>query len=332
VILSGSMQTSGTLIQNMTVTVPPGLTSIKLALPDPPAHTTLGGTSAKVQVSVASQPVASSQSVATDAQGNSYTVLTFTSPPPGPVYLQATYTGITVNEDLGSSIPTVVMPLSGEAADVLPFLKPSPLVQSDEKSVKALASSITSSSKTEYDAAAAISAYLQQTFSKGNVRQGIYSEDAAATLKNKVGGLIGLEHAFIALARASGIPARMVQGVVVSGEIAIPDDPQSSDMMVQDYEGGQDYWVELWYPGVGWTSYQPPITIGYIDSLHVPAAVGRDYGDFLPHLYAVGGGLTGHPLPEKDVTNSTATQNKIDLHCTSVTADNPQILLLSRAH
>ncbi|MGC9043084.1 MAG: transglutaminase-like domain-containing protein [Myxococcota bacterium] len=127
------------------------------------------------------------------------------------------------------------------------YKSPEAFVQSDSEEVMALAKKITEGSRDELDALERINDYLFANIKKKNI---IGIPDAANTLKNMEGDCN--EHAvfFVALARALGIPARIVGGVA--------------------YLNGRFYyhaWVEAYLDG--WRSYDPtwgesPADVGHI--------------------------------------------------------------------
>lgn len=74
-------------------------------------------------------------------------------------------------------------------------------------------------------------------------------------------------HAFIAAARASGVPARYV-----SGYLLMPD---------REQQEATHAWAEAWVPDLGWVAFDPPNDI-CPDLTHVRVATGLDYRDAAP--------------------------------------------------
>jgi hypothetical protein len=91
------------------------------------------------------------------------------------------------------------------------FLKPEPLIQSDDKAILKLAQDITADANNDLEAIQRIVSWIQENIQKRPV---LSMPDALAVLKNRMGDCN--EHAvlFAALARASGIPTKLEAGVV----------------------------------------------------------------------------------------------------------------------
>lgn len=90
-------------------------------------------------------------------------------------------------------------------------------------------------------------------------------------LENREGVCQDYAHVMASILRVWGVPTRYVSGYLG------PD---------QDYGGGtiageSHAWVESWFPGVGWTGFDPTNDI-QCDERHVRVAVGRDYADVPP--------------------------------------------------
>ena len=88
-------------------------------------------------------------------------------------------------------------------------------------------------------------------------------------------------HVMASIMRGWGVPCRYVSGYLgpeAAGEAA----------------GESHAWVECWFPGVGWTGFDPTNDIEG-DERHVRVAVGRDYAD-VPPSRGVFRGTTGSAL------------------------------------
>ena len=90
---------------------------------------------------------------------------------------------------------------------------------------------------------------------------------AAAAFKRKSGCARDLAHAFIAAARAVGIPARCVAGYLA------PENPE------EDF--GAHVWAEAFVEGLGWIGFDPTICLCMYDG-HVRVASALDYAGCLP--------------------------------------------------
>lgn len=109
-------------------------------------------------------------------------------------------------DDLSAKVPAASF---SEA--VTAFLEPSPFIQSDNPSIRKLASDIVAENESPIEKARKIVAWIQEHIEKRPV---LSLPDALSTLENRVGDCN--EHAvlFAALARAAGLPSKVEAGVV----------------------------------------------------------------------------------------------------------------------
>ena len=329
VVLSGSMRTTGTLHRHISLTLPGGIASVVLRLAEPLTRKTAFESNQTGGFEVASTPQPSARTNITDAAGNHYVELTFIAPLPRSIAADTFYKQLVNTADLSPALPRSPLPLSGVPADVALYLKPSKYVQSDDPRVQRLASSLMPPARTEGEFARALSGYLQQSL--GNSPGEIISshEDAISVLLTKNGDESGWAHLFMALARASGIPARLVSGLVMSGDMSFPNDPDTGATLEQGFSGGQTYWAQLWFPSVGWVDFEPGFTIGFSDSHHVPEGYGRDTSDFAGMLEWSGRHPTGL-IQQNETFNTSGVIDSFQLQCVASTDDKASTLLLSR--
>ena len=99
------------------------------------------------------------------------------------------------------------------------------------------------------------------------------------TLESGEGVCQDYAHIMIAIARSWGLPSRYVSGYLyVTGQIDEQTIPTASHA-----------WVECWFPGLGWTGFDPTNHC-LADHRHIRIAVGRDYGDVTPIRGVLQGG------------------------------------------
>ena len=91
------------------------------------------------------------------------------------------------------------------------YLKPAKNIQSTAPEIKALAKELTKDSKTDFERIAKLATWVHENI-EYKLSLGTESKDALWTLKNKVGTCDEFSSLFIALARASGYPARYISG------------------------------------------------------------------------------------------------------------------------
>ncbi len=329
VVLAGSMRTTGTLHRHIALTLPKGIKTVVLRLPEPLARKTAFGSTEVGSFEVTSSPIAPLRADITDSAGNRYVELTYTSPLPKTISADTTYKGLVNTADFSTALPRSPLPLSGIPADVATYLKSSSYVQSDDHRIRALALSLMPPGRTEGEFAQVISGYLQRNFGNSSSGFVISHEDAISVILSKTGDQTGWAHLFIALARASGVPARLVSGLVMSGDMSFPNDPTSGATLEQGFSGGQTYWAQLWFPGAGWIDYEPGFTVGFSDSHHVPEGYGRDASDFEGMVEWSGPHPSG-TIEESETFNNAGVVDTFQIKCIATTDDRASTFLLSR--
>ena len=117
--------------------------------------------------------------------------------------------------------------------------------------VFSLAQQITASAQTDYDRAAAICGYLQRSFPY-TLSQGMPPADgdfvAWFLFEEQQGYCTSFASAMAVLARAAGLPARYVEGYA-----AQPGEDGVARVTQRDAHA----WVEIYFPGFGWLSFDP---------------------------------------------------------------------------
>ncbi|MCL6457509.1 MAG: DUF3488 and transglutaminase-like domain-containing protein [Gorillibacterium sp.] len=145
--------------------------------------------------------------------------------------------------------------------------------------VKELAASITAGAANPYDKATAIAAFLQAnyTYSLDKAKVAPVGRDFADyfLFESKNGYCDYFSTAMVVLLRSSGIPARWVKGFA-PGEITSPISGQSTRTTIAAFSSTDDSanysvtvrnsdahsWVEVYFPQVGWISFDPTPTQG----------------------------------------------------------------------
>lgn len=154
-----------------------------------------------------------------------------------------------------SIVPVVTEELLQESGVVYPLWIRERYLQlpdSTPERVLALARDLTATAVTPYDRARAIERYLRQFPYTLNVPVPGYEEDIADYF------LFNLQRGYcdyyattmVVLARAVGVPARMVVGYA-SGDY----DADNARYIVT--EANAHAWVEVYFPGVGWVTFEP---------------------------------------------------------------------------
>ncbi|MCX5816570.1 MAG: transglutaminase domain-containing protein [Proteobacteria bacterium] len=154
------------------------------------------------------------------------------------------------------------------------YLTPTEYVQSNHPEIISLARELTKYAKTEYEAVTAILNFVVDTI-KYSYNPPRY--DAGYTLKVKSGNCTNIGHLSVALLRASGIPARIVGGISLNKQWTMPVSDYKT--IVQKMGQGGHAWIEIYFPDLGWLSYDPQQSRQFTSSRHIKEMHGFDYMD-----------------------------------------------------
>ncbi|MGE5606384.1 MAG: transglutaminase-like domain-containing protein [Bacteroidota bacterium] len=141
-------------------------------------------------------------------------------------------------------------PYRGQSSAEPRYINPEPGIESDAGLVNNLAQKLTSGCNTQLEKAKKIFYYINKTLEYQKTEQDMHS--ALETLKLGKGVCEDFSLAYIALCRASGIPARLVRGYrfnvseLNSGET--------------DLKKFAHAWVEVKLPAEGWITVEPTFT------------------------------------------------------------------------
>lgn len=128
--------------------------------------------------------------------------------------------------------------------EIREYLKGSEFIPTDGK-IKEIAVSITSGKKNILEKAEAVYDWvIENTFRDPNV-QGCGIGDVERILVEKGGKCSDIGGLFVALARATGVPARQVWGLRLGKK------------QVEDMTGGHHCWTEVYLPRYGWIPVDP---------------------------------------------------------------------------
>ncbi len=154
------------------------------------------------------------------------------------------------------------------------YLQATDMVQKDDPEIASLASSLTASANTEYAAVSSILNYVADNI-KYTYNPPKY--DAIYTLKTRTGNCQNFAHLSIAMLRSVGIPARIVGGISLKEPWKVPVDKNSS--LVQSMGQGGHAWMEIYFPDLGWLSYDPQQSKQFTSSRHIKQTHGLDSHD-----------------------------------------------------
>jgi len=268
VTLTGSMQSTLTFSKRLVAHVPKGLSSVTINVPLATSIVGYGWGQTFSDIFVRSSLQPSTVRDLTDSYGNHYKALVYDCPAAGDIVVTTSIPNITVEANLSNSVPSVAFPLTGVPADMAVYLKPSTNVQCDSPEVQDAAQSIIDGAGDEGTAAQRLAAWMFQnvTYASGSY---IPTIDAKWTLVHRMGQCAGWANLFVALARSSGIPARVVTGYTLGGSLTYPISRDSLDSVTVTSFNMPHSWVEIWYPAAGWIPYEPQSSSAFVDSHHL---------------------------------------------------------------
>lgn len=157
----------------------------------------------------------------------------------------------------------------GDAREAEAYLRPSLAAPSNEKQFVELARTIVAGAA---DAPARI-ARLLEWIDANIAKEAVDAFTAADVLRERRAECQGHAYLFAALARASGLPTRVVNGVVYAPE-----------------HGGFLYhtWNEVWIAGEGWRPVDPTFAQSRADATHLALALGESAAALAPLAGMVG--------------------------------------------
>lgn len=168
---------------------------------------------------------------------------------------------------------SAAFPLKGVPGRERLFLEATPLVQANDKSIKALAKGLTEGATSEQEA---VTAVLNWVVDKIRYKTSIPNYDALWTLRTRAGNSQNFSHLSIAILRAVGIPARIVGGIVLGKPWKVP---LKNGTLVQSTGQGRHAWLEVYYPDLGWVPYDALQSHLFVSPRHIKQTVGLDSQD-----------------------------------------------------
>ncbi len=170
---------------------------------------------------------------------------------------------VSVGSEIKAEKSVSEFPLKNITDDEKIFLQPTKLVQSSDPEIIRLSQDLTNNAKTEYEAVVRILNWVSDNI-KYTYNPAQY--DALWSLKTGKGNCQNLAHIAIALLRASGIPARVVGGITLKEQWKIPIE---SGYLVQGMGQGGHAWIEIYFPDLGWLSYDPQQSQQFTSTRHI---------------------------------------------------------------
>jgi hypothetical protein len=178
-----------------------------------------------------------------------------------------------IKAELRSMESTAPFPLNGISGNGAVFLKPAQMVQSDNQEIIALSRRLTGSARTTHDA---VNAILNWVADNVKYTYNPPQYDAIYTMKTGRGNCQNFAHLSMALLRAAGIPSRIVGGISLQRKWKVPVE---NGYLVQDMGQGGHAWMEIFFPDLGWLSYDPQQSRQFTSTRHIKQTHGLDSKD-----------------------------------------------------
>ncbi len=144
-------------------------------------------------------------------------------------------------------------PYQGFSSVETHYLNPEPGIESDTGPIQDLARKLTSGSSTQLEKARKIFYYVNSNLEYQRIEEDTHS--ALRTLQRGKGVCEDFSLVYIALCRASGIPARLVRGYRFN-----VSDLNSGET---DLKSSAHAWVEVKLPAEGWITVEPTFTYSF---------------------------------------------------------------------
>lgn len=178
-----------------------------------------------------------------------------------------------IKSELRSMESSAPFPLNGIPNGDAVFLKPTQMVQSDNEEIIALSKRLTGNARTTHDA---VNAILNWVADNVKYTYNPPQYDAIHTMKTGKGNCQNFAHLSMALLRAAGIPSRIVGGISLKRQWKVPVE---NGYLVQDMGQGGHAWMEIFFPDLGWLSYDPQQSRQFTSTRHIKQTHGLDSKD-----------------------------------------------------
>lgn len=190
-----------------------------------------------------------------------------------PIRVNLGYTA-NIRSELSAMDSRTAFPIGRVSSGDAVYLSPTEMVQSEAAEIVELARELTTGARNEYEAVTAITNHVADAI-KYTFNPPKY--DALYTLRTKSGNCQNFAHLSIALLRSVGIPARIVGGITLKDSWKVPIDARNS--IVQSMGQGGHAWMEIFFPDLGWLSYDPQQSRQFTSSRHIKQTHGLDSRD-----------------------------------------------------
>lgn len=212
-----------------------------------------------------------SQTTKTDENGNSIVEAAWENPAqPIAATLAFTVKNRVKLETLKTSAP---FPVAGLSDDVRRYLVATDQVPAADPAIRQKARELTASARTQFDAVRRVLTFVIDHMRYVQPPENYDGMYAFATGK---GNCQNYSHLAAALLRASGIPARIVNGVTLKNPYEIK---QGDSVLVMKNAEGRHSWIEVYFPDLQWVPFDPQCTELFVSNRFIRVETGVDNND-----------------------------------------------------
>ena len=203
-----------------------------------------------------------------DERGNQIIVATW-DPPPTEVITRVSFRALnqTKLHQLQTGTP---FPLGKVPSNVVPYLKATEQVQSEDPRIRKLAKELTQGVSTQFDAVQRILTWIVD-----NIRYVTPPRkyDALYGLEARKGNCQNFSHLSAALMRSLGIPVRIVNGVTLNQPFNVS---RKGGVLTFKMGQGRHSWIEVWFADLGWVPFDPQQTELFVSNRYIRVEIGID--------------------------------------------------------
>ena len=164
----------------------------------------------------------------------------------------------------------VSWPFQVTSAELLRYTRPSPVIDSDDRNIRTLASSLAEGEDDLYRVVFKTAEWIKENVhAEFDVSTVYTSQKASWVLENREGVCDEKTNLFIGILRSLGIPAKFITGFTgINYNRGITFKPHG--------------WAEVYFPSTGWIPFDVSLRqLGFIDATHIKLAESVDTSDAL---------------------------------------------------
>ncbi len=267
-IVTGDMQSKVSYELQQRITPDPGVSRMKLScvIPKDSKSTTFEQKIGPVKLEFKPQP--NKKSEKTDRHGNRIITAVWEQPE-GDALAKLSFEAQTRTrlDLLNTKAPFPLAPLEPDK-DI--FVVPTKQVQSKDPEIMGLATKLTRGAASQFDAVQRIITWVINNLRYVNPP---LRYDALYALQTGKGNCQNFSHLSAALLRGVGIPTRIVNGITLNKAYNVT---RKEGALTFKMAQGRHSWVEIWFPDLGWTPFDPQQTELFVSNRYIRVEIGID--------------------------------------------------------